>query len=318
MVNFQRAATPLASFLPSAFRRCSSVFMALGLVQNLLIILPWPCLCSITLRASFGMLVMLARLLAIVGWSHLASAAGASGCPEVSGRYSIKGTGDRNWTALTEVLAALHATEAGYLDSGIELSGAADGTLSVGTKSGRLGHWSTQPAVVLHAGTDFECQNGRLVLSAPVTKATRKTDAGKWYEGVATASLSQGTNGELSISVRFTGSERISLYSYDSANVSIPKPGTRNTLTDSLACLSIRTLTRWHPVSRSFPESNATRVSGWRLRYLAMWPSTNCNRVATEHLLYSPWRAATMSWRSRIVCAQQVSDTKRGRSRLLE
>jgi len=181
------------------------------------------------------MLVMLARLLAIVGWSHLASAAGASGCPEVSGRYSIKGTGDRNWTALTEVLAALHATEAGYLDSGIELSGAADGTLSVGTKSGRLGHWSTQPAVVLHAGTDFECQNGRLVLSAPVTKATRKTDAGKWYEGVATASLSQGTNGELSISVRFTGSERISLYSYDSANVSIPKPGTRNTLTDSFS-----------------------------------------------------------------------------------
>ncbi|MBK6376382.1 MAG: hypothetical protein IPF61_05280 [Xanthomonadales bacterium] len=258
---------------------------------------------------------MLARLLAIVGWSHLASAAGASGCPEVSGRYSIKGTGDRNWTALTEVLAALHATEAGYLDSGIELSGAADGTLSVGTKSGRLGHWSTQPAVVLHAGTDFECQNGRLVLSAPVTKATRKTDAGKWYEGVATASLSQGTNGELSISVRFTGSERISLYSYDSANVSIPKPGTRNTLTDSFSLpvySDTDSLASSKPVISGIERDTRQRLAP---EVLAMWPSTNCNRVATEHLLYSPWRAATMSWRSRIVCAQQVSDTKRGRSR---
>jgi len=50
MVNFQRAATPLASFLPYSFSLLfESVFMALGLVQNLLIILPWPCLCSITL-----------------------------------------------------------------------------------------------------------------------------------------------------------------------------------------------------------------------------------------------------------------------------
>lgn len=186
-------------------------------------------------RAPIGMLVMVALLPAIVGWSPVASAVGASGCPDVSGRYSVKGTGDRNWTALTEALAALHATEAGYLDSGIELSGAADGKLSVGTKSGRLGHWSTRPDAVLRAGTDFECQNGRLVLSAPVAKATRKTDEGKWYEGVATASLSRGANGKLSISVRFTGSERISLYSYDSANVSIPKPGTRNTLTDSFS-----------------------------------------------------------------------------------
>ncbi|HET9031989.1 MAG TPA: hypothetical protein VFN25_03690 [Dokdonella sp.] len=127
----------------------------------------------------------------------------------------------------------MQATEAGYLESGIELSGAADGTLSILIKRGRLGDWPTRPVAVLHAGTDFECQGGRLVLSTPVKNAARKTDEGKWYEGEATASLARGANGELSVGVRFTGSERISLYSYESANVSIPKPGTRTTLSDS-------------------------------------------------------------------------------------
>ncbi len=178
------------------------------------------------------MLAIAALLPAIVGSPRVASAAGASGCPDVSGRYSAKGTGSANWRALADALGALHATEAGYLESGIELSGAADGTLSVWTKSGRLSHWSAQPVAVLHAGTDFECQSGRLVLSTPVKNATRKTDEGKWYEGEATASLSPGANGELSVGVRFTGSERISLYKYDSADVSIPKPGTRTTLTN--------------------------------------------------------------------------------------
>ena len=185
--------------------------------------------------ASIGMLVMVVLLPAIAGWSRVASAAGASACPDVSGRYSVRGTGSGTWTALTDVLAAMQAKEAGYLDGGIEFSGATDGTLSVWTKSGRLSHWSTRPAAVLHAGTDFECQSGRLVFIAPVKNTTRKTDEGKWYEGEATASLSRGANGELSIAVRFTGSERISLYRYDSADVSIPKPGTRTTLTNSFS-----------------------------------------------------------------------------------
>ncbi|MBL0164965.1 MAG: hypothetical protein IPP82_15310 [Xanthomonadales bacterium] len=50
---------------------------------------------------------------------------------------------------------------------------------------------------------------------------------------IAATSLSRAGNGELSISVRFSDSERISLYSQESVNVSIPKPGTRSTLTDS-------------------------------------------------------------------------------------
>lgn len=205
-------------------------------------------------RTSIGMLVLSAPIAAIPGWSGLVSAAGANGCPDVSGRYSVRSPGSGTWIALTNALAALHAKEAGYLDSGIELSGAADGTLSVWIKSGRTDDWSTRPVAVLRAGTDFECKGGRLMLSTPVTNATRKTDEGKWYEGEAAASLSRDSNGELSITVRFTGSERISLYRYDSANVSIPKPGTRTTLTDSLRLPIYSDTESQAPVEPVMPE----------------------------------------------------------------
>lgn len=166
---------------------------------------------------------------ASIAWTDVATASGATpGCPDVSGRYSVTGLGP----ARSNALAAMQASMADYLDSGVELSGAVDGTLAVWTKSGSSGSWSTQPTAVLRAGTDFECVGGRLILSRPVLNATRKTEEGKWYQGEATTTLSRIAGGELSIAVRFTGSERISLYRYESANVTIPKPGTRTTLTD--------------------------------------------------------------------------------------
>lgn len=172
---------------------------------------------------------MVVLLPAIVAWTGLATASGGTTCPDISGRYSVKGAG----SARSDALVALHATQADYLSGGIELSGARDGTLSVGIKSGISDPWSTRPAAVLREGTDFECAGGWLVLTTPHKKATRKTDEGKWLEGQATTSLSRVANGELAIAVRFTGIERISLYSYESANVSIPKPGTRTTLGDT-------------------------------------------------------------------------------------
>lgn len=202
--------------------------------------------------APIGMLAF-ALLPAIVGWPRVATAAGATDCPDVSGRYSVIATGAGTWTALTDALAALHAREAGYIDSGIELSGAADGRLSVRTRSSRSDSWSTHPAV-LHAGIDFNCQSGRLLLVAPVKNTSRKTDEGRWYEGESTASLSRASNGELSIAVRFTGSERVSLYKYESADISLPKPGTRTTLTSSFRWPVYSDAVPLEPVQPAVPD----------------------------------------------------------------
>jgi hypothetical protein len=173
----------------------------------------------------------------------------ADPCPDVSGQYSVTGFGK----ALGDVLQALQAEQAGFRDSGVELHGAADGELTVGVKSGSTGVWSTRPVVVLQKGKDFDCKGGALLFH-PVADTSRKTDEGTWYEGASTISLSAGGHGELVIDVSFTGSERISLFSYESANVSVPRLGTRTTLREAI---------RWPaysdpvpPVAKSSGESN--------------------------------------------------------------
>lgn len=152
----------------------------------------------------------------------------SSACPDVSGRYSISGVGD----TLGDTLDVLHAKQAGFADSGIELHGAVDGELTVGVKSGATGAWSTRAVAVLHEDTDFDCKDGALVVR-PRTHTSRKTTDGIWYEGASTISLSR-QGGEIAIGVRFTGTQRITLYSYESANVSIPRLGTRTTLAESI------------------------------------------------------------------------------------
>lgn len=156
----------------------------------------------------------------------------SSACPDVTGRYSISGFS----SALGDTLDMLHARQAGFSDSGIELHGAVDGTLSVGVKSGRISAWSNGPVAVLSEGKDFDCTGGALVFH-PHPSASRKADDGAFYSGSSRVSLSRG-GGDLAINVRFSGSQRTTLYSYDSANVSIPRFGTRTTLNDTI---------RWGP-----------------------------------------------------------------------
>jgi hypothetical protein len=156
--------------------------------------------------------------------------AASRACPDVSGQYSVAGFS----TALSDALQILHATQAGFLDSGVELQGVANGELMVRLKSGHTGAWSSQPVAVLRETRDFDCINGALVFKTPVASTHRKTDEGKWYEGSATISLSALGKDQLAINVSFSGSERITLYSYESANVSIPRPGTRTTLRDTI------------------------------------------------------------------------------------
>jgi hypothetical protein len=167
----------------------------------------------------FRSLMLASLMVAISG-----GATAADRCPDVSGRYSVTGFG----TALGDALETLHARQAEFLDSGVELHGAADGDLGVGVKSGSTGAWSTSPVVVLRKGKDFDCKDGAIGFR-PDTDTHRKTDDGTRYSGASTVSLS-AQGGQLVINVSFSGSQRISLYSYESANVSIPRLGTRTTL----------------------------------------------------------------------------------------
>jgi len=172
---------------------------------------------------SLRFLVAASTLLAIGPRAYAASA-----CPDVSGRYTITGFGK----TLGDALATMRASQAGFRDSGLELHGVVDGELTVGVKSGRSGGWSKSP-LVLRKGTDFECEGGAVVFH-PHTDTSRQGDDGNWYAGESTVSLSPQASGELAIDVSFTGSQRITLYSYDSANVSVPRLGTRTTLKDAI------------------------------------------------------------------------------------
>jgi len=156
------------------------------------------------------------------------SAIAAHPCPDVSGRYSVTGFSD----ALGEAMEVMQARQAGFLDSGVELHGATDGELTIGVKSGSSGVWSTSPVAVLIKGHDFDCKDGSLVFRA-LADTHRKPDDATWYKGASTISLS-AHGGELAIDVSFTGRQRISLFSYESADISIPRPGTRTTLKDAI------------------------------------------------------------------------------------
>jgi len=193
------------------------------------------------LAASSRVLVPALLMIAISG-----GATAADRCPDVSGKYGVTGFGN----ALGDALELLHARQAGSRDSGVELHGAVDDDLSVGVKSGSASVWSMNPVVVLRKGKDFDCRGGAIVFH-PFTDTSRTTDDGSWYSGASTISLSM-QGGELAIDVSFTGSERISLYSYESANVSIPRPGTRTTLKDAI---------RWPAYAEPVASVVATQVT---------------------------------------------------------
>lgn len=224
----------------------------MGLVQNRLT----PCALVMPVLRNRRVPIGRCASVALLGLCALSASAGTSAatsaCPDVSGRYGVTGLNFGHLrSAIGDALAAMHGRDAGYLEGGIELSGAADGTLLVSTRSSRLVPWPSRPDTVLRAGTDFECSGGRLLFARSGAKATRKTEEGKWYEGEAATSISRLANGELSIAVRFTGSERITLYSYESANVSVPKPGTGTKLTDTF---------RWPVYSDADPLAPTTPV----------------------------------------------------------
>lgn len=151
-------------------------------------------------------------------------------CPDVSGHYRVVQTVEG--PSMAEALQALHAGMANFIGSEIRLEGPHAGRLLVWVKSGSTGVLPASPGAELKQGSDFSCVNGWVKL-ARVADSSRRLDEG-WYEGRSTAAISRAPRGGLLMQVNFSGRQRTTLYSYESARISVPKLGTGRSLTESM------------------------------------------------------------------------------------
>jgi hypothetical protein len=152
-----------------------------------------------------------------------ATAQAAQDCPDLAGHYRVDGFGP----VLGDALKLLGLQMAGFRDSEVKITGRADSALQFWIKSGKSSPMAKQPSRTLTHGLDYVCAGSSIVLKGS-TSASRQTDAG-WLEGQSTVSLSRSGTG-LGLATSFHGRERTTIYSYDSARVSIPKFGTAQTL----------------------------------------------------------------------------------------
>jgi hypothetical protein len=155
---------------------------------------------------------------------------GIRDCPDVSGHYRVLRTVEG--PSMADALQALHAGMANFIGSEVRLEGPRAGRLLVWVKSGSTGVLPPGPSAELKQGSDFSCVNGWVKL-ARVADSNRRLDEG-WYEGRSTAAITRAPGGGLLMQVNFSGRQRTTLYSYDSARISLPKLGTGRSLTESM------------------------------------------------------------------------------------
>jgi len=151
----------------------------------------------------------------------------AGACPALDGHYRVAAFGP----VLGDAVTALGIPQAGFRDSEVKITGIDQGELRLWVKSGSSAPMSGQPSRVLVLGVDFDCANGVLTLRQRVA-ATRKTDTA-YLEGRSSVSLARQGSG-LGLSSEFRGGERSTLFSYDSARLSVPRLGTEQTLRESI------------------------------------------------------------------------------------
>ena len=168
-----------------------------------------------------------------------AQASGAQGCPDLSGHYRVDGFGP----VLGDALDALDLRMAGFTDSEVKITGSAEISLQFWIKSGKISPMASRPSRTLTHGVDYDCANGAVALKRKAS-ASRGTDEG-WLDGRSTVRLSRAGSG-LGIGTEFHGQQRSTIYSYDSARISVPKLGTARTLAEAI---------RWPNISEPRPAS---------------------------------------------------------------
>ena len=185
---------------------------------------------------------------AVLG-SAIAGAGESPRCPDLAGHYRIDGFGP----VLGDALEALNLSSAGFQDSEVKLAGSADTALSFWIKVGKTGVMGNRPSLVLTRGIDDDCVDGAVVLKHGASSG-RQTQEG-WLEGRSIVRLAPDGRGGLGLGTEFHGRQRTTLYSYDSARISVPKLGTARTLAEGIRWPNIR---EPRPVSETYvpaPES---------------------------------------------------------------
>ena len=176
----------------------------------------------------------------------------AADCPALEGHYRVESFGP----VLGDSVTALGLQMAGFRDSEVKITGSADQSLSFWIKSGLSGAMGRQPSRVLTRGVDYDCAAGVLTLRQS-TPSTRQTDEG-YLEGRSTVSLTRSGAG-LGLATEFRGGQRSTLYSYESARVSVPKLGTGRILREGIRWPGVQeprpAAQRYEPV----PESDQVR-----------------------------------------------------------
>ncbi len=167
--------------------------------------------------------------LALAAWSGITSARD-NGCPSLDGRYHLSGEDH----VVEVALAALASPREVSRRSAIALHGPSGGELVVALRGDLSSDWPMDGGVRLREGSDFRCDAaGVHLLREARTQRWRGEDDSR-YSGTATVSLSRPRDGGLQLRVRFEGSQRITVYSYDSATASVPKPFSSRRFDESL------------------------------------------------------------------------------------
>lgn len=166
-----------------------------------------------------------------------AQASGAQGCPDLAGHYRVDGFGP----VLGDALDALDLRMAGFTGSEVKITGRAEASLQFWISSGGSSPMASRPSRTLTHGVDYDCANGAVALRRTAS-ASRRTDEG-WLEGRSTVRLSRAGSG-LGIGTEFHGQQRSTIYSYDSARISLPKLGTSRAFAESI---------RWPNISEPRP-----------------------------------------------------------------
>jgi len=155
------------------------------------------------------------------------SASAEPDCPGLAGHYRVDGFGP----VLGDALGVLGLGMAGFRDSEVKITGNTEQSLSFWVRSGLSSPMASRPSRVLTRGVDYDCAAGVLTLRGSA-ESTRQTDAG-FLEGRSIVRLTRSGAG-LGIAAEFSGGQRSTLYSYDSARISVPRLGTGRTLHESI------------------------------------------------------------------------------------
>ena len=147
------------------------------------------------------------------------SGGAAAACPDLSGRYHLVGEAHE----VDVVLAALASPREAYRRSAIALQGPQRGELVVTLRGGLTADWPPRASARLQEGRDFRCEDGSLQLLHAAQSERWPGEDDSWYRGTASIRLNRHHDGGLQLQLRFEGSQSISLYSYDSAQVSVPE-----------------------------------------------------------------------------------------------